>query len=120
MLRQIGFVAHALWLAFYHLRRRSTFAAALRHALAACGDTDTNACIVCGLVGALHGASSIPEDLRSKVEGYRPLPPGQGPPPGDFTPGVGCERPERLWGSPLAPLARRLYREAAEDATVAG
>lgn len=118
--RQIGFVAHALRLAFYHLRRRSTFEAALHHTLAAGGDTDINACIVGGMVGALHGAAAIPADLRSKVEGYRPLPPGQAPADCATAPGACRERPERLWGAQLAPLARRLYEEATADAAVAG
>ena len=31
------------------------------------GDTDTNACIVGGMMGALLGMKSIPEDMRDKV-----------------------------------------------------
>lgn len=31
------------------------------------GDTDTNAAIVGGMIGALHGASSIPEYMKMPV-----------------------------------------------------
>jgi ADP-ribosylglycohydrolase len=31
------------------------------------GDTDTNACVVCGLVGALVGFHAIPEQMMGKV-----------------------------------------------------
>ena len=31
------------------------------------GDTDTNAAIVCAMMGALHGASAIPEALKAPV-----------------------------------------------------
>ncbi|MCW6037942.1 ADP-ribosylglycohydrolase family protein [Spirulina subsalsa FACHB-351] len=31
------------------------------------GDTDTNACIVGGMMGALYGASSIPDPLKNRV-----------------------------------------------------
>ncbi|KAL4422714.1 hypothetical protein ABPG75_008911 [Micractinium tetrahymenae] len=102
---QIGFVKHALCLAFHHLRRRSGFEEGLRHTLLAGGDTDTNAAIVCGLLGALHGASAIPADLRQKVEGFEARPGGAWP-----------ARPEALWGRQLAPLAEQLYREAVLDA----
>ena len=31
------------------------------------GDTDTNACVVCGLVGALVGFHEIPKEMLGKV-----------------------------------------------------
>lgn len=69
---------------------------------------DTNAAIVGGVLGALHGASGIPADMRQQVEAYR----------WDRTQGPGscCVRPQRLCGSQLAPLAQRLYEEAVRDA----
>ena len=33
------------------------------------GDTDTNAAIVGGLIGALHGADSIPDSMKTPVLG---------------------------------------------------
>jgi hypothetical protein len=62
-----GHVKHAFRAAFYHLRRRSTLEEAVRDVLRRGGDTDTNACIVGGLLGALHGYCLIPEHLKKRV-----------------------------------------------------
>jgi ADP-ribosylglycohydrolase len=64
---QHGFVKYAFTHAFRHLDRGSTFAQALRLTLAGGGDTDTNACIVGGLAGALHGIEGIPAAMRNAV-----------------------------------------------------
>ena len=61
-----GFVRIGFTHAFFHLLEQSTFENALRETLAGGGDTDTNACIVGSLVGALHGIDDIPTSL---VEG---------------------------------------------------
>ena len=61
-----GFVRIGFTHAFFHLLEESTFENALRATLAGGGDTDTNACIVGALVGALHGIDGIP---TSMVEG---------------------------------------------------
>jgi ADP-ribosyl-[dinitrogen reductase] hydrolase len=61
-----GFVRIGFTHAFFHLLEESTFENALRETLAGGGDTDTNACIVGALVGALHGIDGIPTSL---VEG---------------------------------------------------
>lgn len=61
-----GFVRIGFTHAFFHLLEQSTFENALRETLAGGGDTDTNACIVGALVGALHGIDCIPTSL---VEG---------------------------------------------------
>ena len=61
-----GFVRIGFTHAFFHLLEESTFENALRETLAGGGDTDTNACIVGSLVGALHGIDDIPTSL---VEG---------------------------------------------------
>ena len=50
-----GFVRIAFTHAFRHLRAETAYAEALRERLAGGGDTDTNGCIVGGLLGALHG-----------------------------------------------------------------
>lgn len=68
-------------------------------------DADTNAAIVCGLLGALHGASTIPAELREKVEAFEARPGNDWP-----------ARPESLWGRRLAPLAEQLYNESVQDA----
>lgn len=55
-----GFVKIAFTLAFKNLAKASTYQTALTETLLGGGDTDSNACIGGGLVGALHGMSSIP------------------------------------------------------------
>jgi len=64
---QAGFVKIAFVHAFRHLRRGSGFVAALSETLLGGGDTDTNACIVGGLIGAAVGAAAIPEAMRAAV-----------------------------------------------------
>jgi ADP-ribosyl-[dinitrogen reductase] hydrolase len=63
---QIGFIKIAFTHAFRHLYNGSDYVSALRETLAGGGDTDTNACIVGGLMGAVSGLKSIPESM---VEG---------------------------------------------------
>jgi ADP-ribosylglycohydrolase len=64
-----GFVRIAFTHAFLHLARGSTYEEALRETLAGGGDTDTNACVVGGILGARWGASGIPPALRDAVLG---------------------------------------------------
>ncbi len=66
---QDGFVRIAFTHAFRHLRLGTSYVDALRETLAGGGDTDTNACIVGGLVGARWGARAIPEAMRAAVVG---------------------------------------------------
>jgi ADP-ribosylglycohydrolase len=60
---QAGFVRTGFTRAFMHLHRKTGFRAALADTLAGGGDTDTNACIVGGLLGALHGENDIPQPM---------------------------------------------------------
>ncbi len=86
---QAGFVKIAFTHAFRHLIKGNSFVEALQETLFGGGDTDTNACIVGGLVGAAAGASSIPETMTKPVlngdskKGAHPRPqflhPGQVP-----------------------------------------
>lgn len=62
-----GFVRIGFTHAFYHLARNSSYIDAISMTLLGGGDTDTNACIVGGMVGALHGIQAIPEPMRSAV-----------------------------------------------------
>lgn len=64
---QIGFVRIGFTHAFRHLGLGTSFVAALTETLAGGGDTDTNACIVGGLLGAAGGADAIPVELRQAV-----------------------------------------------------
>lgn len=50
-----------------HLRLRSSYTEAISSILLMGGDTDTNAAIVGGMIGALHGASSIPDSMKTPV-----------------------------------------------------
>lgn len=63
----IGFVKIAFTHAFRHLLLGSDYVEAIREILLGGGDTDTNACIVGGLVGAACGASRIPEAMKNAV-----------------------------------------------------
>lgn len=62
-----GFVKHAFSHAFYHLRCGSSYEEAIALTLERGGDTDTNACIVGGLIGALHGVEKIPQAMLGKL-----------------------------------------------------
>lgn len=53
--------------AFRHLLLGTSYADAIAETLLGGGDTDTNACIVGGLVGALHGAAAIPAQMSGPV-----------------------------------------------------
>jgi ADP-ribosylglycohydrolase len=63
----MGFVRIGFTHAFRHLASGTTYTDALRETLAGGGDTDTNACIVGGLLGARWGVSAIPRGLREAV-----------------------------------------------------
>ncbi|MBN2450862.1 MAG: ADP-ribosylglycohydrolase family protein [Lentisphaeria bacterium] len=77
---QIGFLRIAFVHAFRHLFAGTGYREALHETLLGGGDTDTNACIVGGMVGALHGVEGIPEALRRGVldadtaKGHHPRP----------------------------------------------
>jgi ADP-ribosylglycohydrolase len=58
---QAGFVRYAFTYAFYYLAQESKFDESIYRTLLEGGDTDTNACIVGGLVGAYGGLGSLPQ-----------------------------------------------------------
>jgi ADP-ribosylglycohydrolase len=60
-------VRYAFTYAFYYLAQESRFEDAIYRTLLEGGDTDTNACIVGGLVGAYWGVGSLPNYSLSKV-----------------------------------------------------
>ena len=70
---QMGFVKHAMILAFYCLLRVENFCGsdgfnwAMRQTSMLAGDTDTNCAIVGGLVGAYLGIKAIPKEKVQKV-----------------------------------------------------
>lgn len=65
-----GFIKWAIILTFWHLRKGSSYEDALRHVVGRGGDTDTNGCIVGGMIAAKDGASAIPADMKKKVLNY--------------------------------------------------
>lgn len=52
---------------FIFWRSFSDYETAIAETLAGGGDTDTNACIVGGLIGAAVGVDGIPENMRNSV-----------------------------------------------------
>lgn len=64
---QAGYVRIAFTHAFHHLLVGSGYEQALRQVLAGGGDTDTNACIVGGLIGAQLGEASLPVPMKDAV-----------------------------------------------------
>lgn len=66
---QDGFVRIAFTHAFRHLCAGTSYVEAVRETLAGGGDTDTNASIVGGIVGARWGAAAIPAAMKEAVLG---------------------------------------------------
>ena len=64
---QVGFLKIAFVHAFRHLLLGTNYPDAIQETLHGGGDTDTNACIVGGLIGAACGASAIPDDMKLAV-----------------------------------------------------
>lgn len=82
---QDGFVRIAFTHAFRYLALETPYLAAIRETLAGGGDTDTNACIVGGLLGARWGAEAIPAPMRERVLGCDTRA-GQNPRPDELHP----------------------------------
>jgi len=74
-----GWIKHAWVLAFRALHRGLGWEDAVRQTLLLGGDTDTNACIVGGLVGARVGASGLPEASLARVRTVPAEPPRAAP-----------------------------------------
>ena len=64
---QAGFVRYGFTYAFHFLYHGFGFKKALIETLAMGGDTDTNACIVGGLLGAYHGLEGLPKGPLAKL-----------------------------------------------------
>ena len=74
---QIGFVKHGFTLAFHFLAYEYNYKEAIIQTLLMSGDTDTNACIVGGLIGAKNGSTNISKKsvqmLLNNSKNSRPL-----------------------------------------------
>ena len=64
---QAGFIRIAFTHAFRLLIQGADFMTAMREVLSGGGDTDTNACIVGGLIGAADGCNAIPAGMAKAV-----------------------------------------------------
>lgn len=62
-----GFIRIAFTHAFRHLLLGTGYVDAISETLVGGGDTDTNACIVGGLIGAACGANAIPDEMKQAV-----------------------------------------------------
>ncbi|MBP0017658.1 MAG: ADP-ribosylglycohydrolase family protein [Cyanobacteria bacterium SBLK] len=62
-----GFIKIAFTHAFRHLHLQTHYEEAILETLRGSGDTDTNACIVGGLIGSLWGENNIPDRMKNPV-----------------------------------------------------
>lgn len=97
--RSMGWVRIALHNALFQLRTAASVEAGLVDTVMRGGDTDTNAAIAGALLGALHGARSLPAAWRACVLDCRPQ---------AGRPGVRRPRPPELWPVDAEQLAARL------------
>lgn len=70
--KHIGHLKIAFMWAFHYLKSETRYEAALKDILMKGGDTDTNAAIVGGLLGALHTIDGIKLDWIEKVLSFTP------------------------------------------------
>jgi ADP-ribosylglycohydrolase len=68
-----GWVKLALQNAFYEVRHARTVEEGLARTVLRGGDTDTNAAIAGGLLGAVHGREGLPAQWRSMVLSCHPV-----------------------------------------------
>lgn len=94
-----GWVLIALQVAFYWLLHAPSFEEGVVQTVGAGGDTDTNAAIAGGLLGAVNGRDAIPLQWRRSLASCRPLP---------GLPGVTHPRPREYWPVDALALAERL------------
>ncbi len=64
---KMGWAKIAFLYSLHFMRGNVKYEDAMVEMLRKGGDTDTNCCIVGGMLGALHGLKGIPEDIRRKV-----------------------------------------------------
>ena len=65
--KKIGWIRLAFTYAFHYLKNDWTYKDSMQDILSKGGDTDTNACIVGGLMGACEGIDAIPEEWVDAV-----------------------------------------------------
>ncbi|QDU98244.1 inositol monophosphatase family protein [Lignipirellula cremea] len=97
--QQMGWVRIALQNAFYQLLHAETAAEGIIDTVMQGGDTDTNGAIAGALLGAAHGASTLPSQWVDRLLTCRPLP--------KITP-TKHPRPRAFWPVDALFLAERL------------
>ncbi len=103
---QIGFVKIAFTYAFYHLNQGSSYRSAIADTLIRGGDTDTNACIVGGLIGAYRGLNNLIQSEASRKLIYPVM---------MCDPSLGQHRPDIYHASTVPQLLRRLVESIKLD-----
>eukprot|EP01084_Bolivina_argentea_P138389 243638_1 len=68
-----GWVKIAFQRCCYHLLKGSGFKYAMRDVVGEAGDTDTNACIVGGVMGAYWGLQGIPKEYVENIKNCKPV-----------------------------------------------
>eukprot|EP01083_Nonionella_stella_P207094 752643_1 len=68
----MGLIKIAFQRCCYHLLKKSTYSDAIESVVGEGGDSDTNACIVGGLLGAYHGLSNIPDEYIINIHKCNP------------------------------------------------
>ena len=76
--KNIGWVKWGFIMAIYYLRNNTPYETAIKEVLMKGGDTDTNACIVGSVLGALHGINGIPKYMLDPVLSFDPTKPQKG------------------------------------------
>jgi ADP-ribosylglycohydrolase len=69
----MGFVKIGFIHAFFHLNEKSGFRSSITQTLALGGDTDTNACIVGGLIGAYYGVEKLINNDSNRAAVFKVL-----------------------------------------------
>jgi ADP-ribosylglycohydrolase len=69
----MGFVKIGFIHAFFHLKEKSGFRSSITQTLALGGDTDTNACIVGGLIGAYYGVEKLISNDSNRMAIFKVL-----------------------------------------------
>ena len=100
---QMGWVKIAYTNALDHLEKESSVEQAVVQTVAQGGDTDTNACVVGALVGAIQGEEAVPARWRESLRCCRPE---------HGREGVKRPRPEEYWPTRGIEVADRLIKLA--------
>jgi ADP-ribosylglycohydrolase len=69
----MGFVKVGFIHAFFHLKEKTGFRSSITQTLALGGDTDTNACIVGGLIGAFYGVEKLINNDSNRTAVFKVL-----------------------------------------------